>query len=85
MYCPKCGSHNLIRTHSCGLEKIPRVLFGRRYFICRKCDWRGGKFVADKNQIKHVLLIIVFIVLVVVLTLLIISYFNRPPAPEEYY
>lgn len=83
MHCPKCGSHHLVRTHSRGLEKIPRVVLGRRYYKCRKCEWRGGKFVAKKNQKKQALLIIVFIVLVVALTLLLISYLNRSPLPAS--
>lgn len=81
MHCPKCGSHDLVRIHSHGFEKIPRVLFGRLYYKCRKCDWRGGKFVAAKNKKKPALLIIVFIILLVVLTLLLIWLFNRLPAP----
>ncbi len=49
MHGPKCGSHNLARTHSHGLEKIPRALFFLAAFILlavflaplHASTWRG--------------------------------------------
>lgn len=83
MHCPKCGSHSLIRSHSRGLEKIPRALLGRRTYKCRKCDWRGGKIVATEKQKRRILYFVIMIVLAVIVTLVLISYFGRPPVFEE--
>jgi hypothetical protein len=43
MYCPKCGSTRLRRSHTRGfIEKIFKSL-GYKAFRCREkdCDWRG--------------------------------------------
>ena len=41
MECERCGSTNVRRIQSNPLERILRVLTGKKRFLCKRCGWSG--------------------------------------------
>jgi len=37
--CEGCGSINVARSRSSRLDKVMRLLTGRKRFTCRRCGW----------------------------------------------
>lgn len=43
MLCERCGSIDIVRARSRGLDKIIALLTIRRPFLCRRCGWRARR------------------------------------------
>jgi hypothetical protein len=41
MECERCGSTNVKWIQSNPLERILRVLTGKKRFLCKRCGWSG--------------------------------------------
>ena len=48
MECERCGSTNIKWIQSNPLERILRVLTGKKRFLCKRCGW-SGLGVCDEN------------------------------------
>jgi hypothetical protein len=69
MHCPIVSN-----SHSRGLEKVFRVLLGRRYYRCHACDWRGSKMKKLAISWEKVIIFIVYCTLVALIMRLCIKF-----------
>ncbi len=78
MFCPKCGSSRIRRSHTRSLKEKILKSFGLKAFRCREqgCDWRGlirvatldgienGLFIKYRNSLLFVSAIIIFLLII---------------------
>lgn len=94
IFCPACGSDNLVLSRSRSLkEDVLRTLLPVGFFRCRSCDWRG-KGIAPLSLADwlarlwthkgSVALVILFMVVATLSAYQIWSnHFDSPPTPTQ--
>jgi hypothetical protein len=53
MVCERCGSIDIVRARSQGLDKFIAVFTIRRPFLCRRCGWRARRPWLEEDRVDR--------------------------------
>lgn len=53
MLCERCGSIDIVRARSRGLDKFIAFFTVRRPFLCRRCSWRARRPWVEDDRIDR--------------------------------